>query len=122
MTYTVAAVTAVVLALCYDLLVTRTSLVRRRAFWTAYAIMAGFQLVVNGVLTGVPVVRYDPRRVIGARIAYAPVEDLMFGFAMILVTLATWVWLGRHAATETPGGNRSAPPARAGAVRPRRDR
>ena len=122
MTYTIAAVTAVVLALGYDVLAVRTRLVCRRAFWTSYAIMAGFQLLVNGVLTGLPVVRYDPRRVIGARIAYAPVEDLMFGFAMILATLASWVWLGRRVAPPTPAGNRTVPPARAVAARPRRGR
>ena len=47
-------------ALAVDLLVLRTGLVRRRAFWTAYAILFGFQLLVNGVLTGLRVVRYDP--------------------------------------------------------------
>jgi lycopene cyclase domain-containing protein len=120
-TYTVAAVVAVLLALGYDLVVSRTGLLRRRAFWTAYAIMAGFQLLVNGVLTGVPVVRYDSRRVLGARLAYAPVEDLMFGFAMILTTLATWVWLGRRAAHESRAGSPPTRRARAGEVRPRRD-
>jgi hypothetical protein len=49
------------------------------------------------VLTGVPVVRYDPNVIIGWRIAYAPVEDLLFGFALVLLTLSTWVWLGRRA-------------------------
>ena len=117
MTYTVAAVVAVLVALGYDMLVLRTRLLCRRAFWTAYAIMLGFQLLVNGVLTGVPVVRYDARRVIGVHVAYAPVEDLMFGFAMIVTTLATWVWLGRRAAPSSPGDTHPAPPARAGGAR-----
>ena len=30
------------------------------------------------------------------RIAYAPVEDLAFGFALVLMTCVVWVWLGRR--------------------------
>jgi lycopene cyclase domain-containing protein len=89
-----------VLALAIDLLLTRTALVRRKAFWVSYAIVLIGQLLVNGVLTGARVVRYDPRAIIGVRVIFAPVEDLLFGFAMVLITLSSWVWLGRreHAA------------------------
>jgi lycopene cyclase domain-containing protein len=121
-TYTVAGVIAVLAALAYDLLLARTRLVRRRAFWTAYAIMLGCQLIVNGVLTGVPVVRYDPRRITGVRLVYAPVEDLMFGFAMVLVTLTTWVLLGRRGAAATRAEALAVQPGRAAAAQPQRDR
>jgi lycopene cyclase domain-containing protein len=96
-TYTLLALVGVLAAVVLDLLVLRTDLLRHKAFWTAYAIMLGFQLVVNGVLTGLPVVRYDPTTIIGWRLVYAPVEDLMFGFALITVTLSIWVWLGARA-------------------------
>jgi lycopene cyclase domain-containing protein len=102
MNYTVLALTAVLGGIVVDLGLLRTALVGRKAFWTAYAIVLGFQLLVNGVLTGVGIVRYDPDRIIGWRIAYAPVEDLLFGFAMVLVTLSTWVWLGRRARATAP--------------------
>jgi lycopene cyclase domain-containing protein len=103
--YTLLAVLGVVLALAVDLLVLRTRLVRRKAFWTAYAIVCFFQLIVNGVLTGVSVVRYDPDAIIGWRIVYAPAEDLLFGFAMVTVTLSLWVWWGRRAGpTRSPAG------------------
>jgi lycopene cyclase domain-containing protein len=94
--YTVMALLAVLFVVVLDLLIARTILLRRKAFWTAYAIVLGFQLIVNGVLTGVPVVRYDPSTIIGLRVVYAPVEDLLFGFAMVVLTLTTWVWLGRR--------------------------
>ena len=97
MNYTLFAALGVTLALVLDLLLLRTGLVLRKAFWVSYAIVLGFQLVVNGVLTGIPVVRYDADRILGWRIAYAPVEDLLFGFAMVLSTLVIWVWLGRRA-------------------------
>jgi lycopene cyclase domain-containing protein len=96
--YTLLAVLGVVLALVVDLAVLRTRLIRRKAFWTAYAIVCFFQLIVNGLLTGLSIVRYNPHRIIGWRIVYAPVEDLLFGFAMVTVTLSLWVWWGRRVA------------------------
>jgi len=102
--YTAAAVLGVVGAAAVDLAVLRTRLLTRKVFWTAYAIIVFFQLIVNGILTGRRIVRYDPDAIIGVRIAYAPVEDLLFGFAMILLTLSTWVWLGR--VTGGAGGRR----------------
>jgi lycopene cyclase domain-containing protein len=104
-TYTVAALLGAAGALLLDLAVLRTRLVLRRIWWTTYAIVVFFQLLSNGVLTGWGIVRYDPDAVLSDgppqllgdwRIAYAPVEDLLFGFAMVLVTLSTWVWLGRR--------------------------
>lgn len=106
MSYTALAALGVALAALVDLAVLRTGLLHRKAFWTAYAIMVFFQLLVNGVLTGLRVVRYDPAAIIGWRIAFAPVEDLLFGFAMVLTTLSLWVWWGRRAATSTSRAGR----------------
>ena len=107
MNYTVQAVCAVVLAVLVDVAVLRTSMVGRRAFWASYAIVLFFQLIVNGVLTGVPVVRYRSGSILGWRLAFAPVEDLLFGFAMVLLTLSGWVWFGRR----QPRPDRARPPA-----------
>jgi lycopene cyclase domain-containing protein len=98
-TYSQLAVTAVVLVLLVDLAVLRTRMVTRRVFWVAYAIVVFFQLLMNGVLTGLGVVVYSPRAIWGPRIAYAPVEDLLFGFALVVLTLATWAAVNRWANT-----------------------
>jgi lycopene cyclase domain-containing protein len=97
--YSALAVTAVVGVLVVDLAVYRTRLVTRRAFWATYAIVLVFQLLMNGVLTGLGIVTYDPATVWGPRIAYAPVEDLLFGFAMVTLTLASWAAVNRRANT-----------------------
>ncbi len=102
MSYTALAIAGITAAVLVDLAVVRTRLLRRKAFWTAYGIVLFFQLIVNGVLAGLPVVRYDPAAIIGLRIAYAPIEDVAFGFAMVLLTLATWVALGRSAGRRAP--------------------
>jgi lycopene cyclase domain-containing protein len=98
MNYTAAALVGVAGAVVIDLFLLRTRLVLRKAFWTAYAVVLGFQLVVNGLLTGLRIVRYDGAKILGPRIAFAPVEDLLFGFAMVTMTLSLWVAAGRRAA------------------------
>jgi lycopene cyclase domain-containing protein len=97
--YSALAVVAVVAVLVVDLAVLRTRLVTRAVFWASYAIVVVFQLLMNGVLTGLDVVTYDPDAIWGRRIAYAPVEDLLFGFAMVTLTLASWAAVNRRATT-----------------------
>jgi lycopene cyclase domain-containing protein len=97
--YSELAVSAVVAVVLLDLFVFGTRMVTRRVFWVAYGIIVVFQLLMNGVLTGVDVVTYDPAAIWGPRIAYAPVEDLLFGFAMVTLTLASWAAVNRRANT-----------------------
>ena len=110
MTYSTAAVLAVLTAILVDLLILRTALVRRRTWWAAYGIVVVFQLITNGWLTGRGIVRYDGSAILGSerivllgdgRVAYAPVEDLAFGFALVLLSCALWVWTGVR--IRTPG-------------------
>ena len=116
MTYTQLAVLGVVAVVALDLWVLRTRLLRRRVFWTAYAIVVFFQLLTNATLTGLRIVRYDGDAIVGSstpvdapppflgdgRIAFAPFEDLLFGFALVVLTLVLWVWLGRRGVERTP--------------------
>ena len=102
MTYTVAALLGVLGALAVDLAVLRTRLVTRVVFWATYPIIITFQLLSNGILTGRHIVIYDPAAITGLRLVHAPVEDLLFGFAMVLLTLSVWVWLGRRGVQRTP--------------------
>ena len=94
MTYTQAAAVGVVATLALEVVVLRTGLLRRKLFWTSYAVVVAFQLVTNGVLTGRDIVRYDDAAILGHRLVFAPVEDLLFGFALVTQTLLWWVWLG----------------------------
>lgn len=98
MSYTLAALLGVAGSVVLDVAVLRTRVLARRAFWVGYAIVVVFQLVTNGVLTGRGVVLYDPHAITGLRIVYAPVEDLFFGFALVVQTLAWWVFWGRRLA------------------------
>ena len=116
MTYTQLAILAVILVVIIDLFVLRTRILTRRAFWVSYAIIVFFQLITNGMFTGFGIVKYDGDAIIGStspdqgtppflgdgRIAFAPVEDLLFGFALICLSLSLWVLFGRMGISRTP--------------------
>jgi lycopene cyclase domain-containing protein len=104
-TYTAICVVAVLAAVALDHWGARTRLTSTRTWWAAYGIIVFFQLLTNGWLTGRGIVRYDPDTIIGSgdvtfvgdgRLAYAPVEDLAFGFALVLTTCVAWEWLGKR--------------------------
>jgi lycopene cyclase domain-containing protein len=101
MSYTALAVLGVGLAVVVDLFVLRTRLLTRKVFWVSYAIIVFFQLITNGIFTGRDIVMYDPDTILGLRIVFAPVEDLLFGFSMVVLTLAWWVWWGRRGVQQT---------------------
>ncbi|MFN8125816.1 MAG: lycopene cyclase domain-containing protein [Candidatus Nanopelagicales bacterium] len=120
MSYTAIAVLTAVLVLVVDLFVLRTRMVRRRDFWIAYAIMLFFQILTNAVLTGTQTVRYADRAIVGVgndvaappmlgdgRFFFAPMEDLAFGFGLVLLTVAVWDFLGGRGLQPGP---RSGPP------------
>jgi lycopene cyclase domain-containing protein len=112
MTYTQLAVFAAAAAVLLDTVLLRTRLLRCRLYWTAYAIVLAFQLLTNGILAGRGIVTYDPHTILGPRLAYAPVEDLLFGFAMVTLTLCTWVRLGHGADGRPRAGRRAGWPPR----------
>lgn len=104
MSYTALALLGIAGALVLDLAILRTRLVRRKAFWVAYAIVLFFQFIVNGILTGLNIVRYDEAAILGPRLFWAPIEDIGFGFAMVTSTLAVWVALGRRSSRNESAG------------------
>jgi lycopene cyclase domain-containing protein len=95
MSYTQLSCTAVLAALLADSQLTRTRMIFRKSFWTSYAIILPFQLLTNWWLTSRNIVMYDSHQIIGWRIASAPIEDLLFGFALVLGILQSWSYWGK---------------------------
>lgn len=95
MIYSDIAITAFAIAVMADLFLFKNSLLTRPAFWTSYAIILPFQLLTNWWLTSKNIVMYSPDAIVGRRICSAPVEDLLFGFALVLSVMSLWVYWGR---------------------------
>ena len=116
MTYTQLAIIGVVVVIALDLFVFKTKLLKRKVFWVSYSIVIFFQLVTNGILTGFGIVEYDGEAIIGSstpkdsaptfigdgRLVFAPIEDLLFGFCLVVLTLIIWIWLGRKGVQREP--------------------
>jgi hypothetical protein len=115
-TYTELGILAVVIVVIADLFVFRTRLVTRKIFWVSYGIIVFFQFITNGMFTGFQIVKYDGDAIVGStspvdsappfigdgRIAFAPAEDLLFGFSLVLLSLILWVFWGRRGIDRTP--------------------
>jgi lycopene cyclase domain-containing protein len=92
MNYTEITSLALILVVLVDIFVFKTSMLATRAFWGSYAIVLPFQLLTNWWLTSNEIVLYSPDAIIGLRVAGAPIEDLLFGFAMMVGYLSYWVY------------------------------
>jgi lycopene cyclase domain-containing protein len=95
MIYTDIALGGVIAAVLFDLYGTKTMLLTKSLFWTSYAIILPFQLLTNWWLTSRNIVMYSPDAIVGRRICSAPMEDLLFGFALVLSVMSLWVYWGR---------------------------
>jgi lycopene cyclase domain-containing protein len=92
MNYTEITSLALILVVLVDIFGFKTSMLATRAFWGSYAIVLPFQLLTNWWLTSNEIVLYSPDAIIGLRVAGAPIEDLLFGFAMMVGYLSYWVY------------------------------
>ncbi len=59
------------------------------------AIMIFFKVTSNGYLTGRPIVLYNPEYFLGIRLGTIPVEDFLYGFGLITITLVLWEYFVR---------------------------
>lgn len=97
--YTVTALVSVAAVVAIELLWLRTGIFRTARYWISMVIVLGFQIPVDGWLTKLsdPVVLYDEGEMTGWRVPWdIPVEDFLFGFGMVTLTLLIWVRLSRH--------------------------
>ncbi len=91
--YTLPAVVAVIVVCALEFGVLRTGLFRRPAYWISMVIVFGFQIPVDGWLTklSAPIVIYDDNHTSGIRFPCdIPVEDFLFGFALVTAVLLLW--------------------------------
>lgn len=114
--YTALCAVAVVLTLGLERVLS-TGLLRDRRYWISLAIVIGFQFLVDGWLTCRPIVTYAEADFSGIRFGCTlgdplprtgrdlgmPLEDVVFGWAMITQSLLWWVWWGRRAKPSGPG-------------------
>ena len=91
--YTLLAGAAVVGVVALEVLWLRTGLFRRPAYVITMLIMFVGQAIVDGWLTklSAPIVLYDEDRTSAIRFPWdIPIEDFLFGFALLTAVLLLW--------------------------------
>lgn len=91
--YTLPAVVAVVAVVALELAVLRTGLFGKIEYWISMGIVVAFQVIVDGWLTklSAPIVVYNEHHSTGVRFPWdIPVEDFLFGWAMVTAVLLLW--------------------------------
>ena len=87
--YTLLAIISVMLTL----LLCRKSparLLERKEFYLFMLVILFFKFMVNGYLTASLIVVYNPRFFLNVRVGSIPVEDFLFGFSMVTLTILLW--------------------------------
>ncbi len=96
--YTVSATIGAIIVVALEVLWFRSGLFRTRAYWISMAIVFFFQVLVDGWLTklSAPIVIYAPDEFSGIRFPWdVPVEDYLFGFALVTLVMLLWDRAGR---------------------------
>ena len=87
--YTVLAVISVAITVWVDFK-SKTLLLRRKEFYLFISVILFFKFLVNGYLTGRQIVIYNPADFLGARLGSIPLEDFLFGFSMVTLSIIFW--------------------------------
>jgi len=105
-TYPVGSALAAVVVVCLELLWLRTGIFRQPAYWLSMVVIFVFMIPVDGWMSKVPdpIVVYDPEVLSGVRFPIdIPLEEFVYAFAMLTLTIALWERAGRGAHPATAG-------------------
>lgn len=94
--YTIAALLSVLATVLVDRFL-GTKIIRRMHFWVFIGVMLIFKVIVNGYLTWRPVVVYGSAFMLNARILTIPVEDFLFGFSLVGLSVILWEYFQKEA-------------------------
>lgn len=87
--YTLIAICSLVVTIFIDRFL-KANILRKKEFYLFILIILLFKLLVNGYLTGREIVLYNPRFFLGVRAGSIPLEDFIFGFSMVALTIIFW--------------------------------
>jgi lycopene cyclase domain-containing protein len=82
----------------------RTGLFRDRSYWIAMAVVYVFMVPIDGWMskTSDPIVIYNPEVLSGIRFPWdIPLEEFVYGFALVTLTMLLWDDAGRRADRST---------------------
>ncbi len=88
--YTVSVTAASAVTVVLDLWILRTRVLVDRRMPIVGALILFFMLLVDGWLTARPIVVYDDTYRAFPRLGSIPLEDFLYGFALVVLSLICW--------------------------------
>ena len=88
--YTIGAAGAAAATVWMDLRIVKTRVLSDRLMPVVAALILLFMVLSNGWLTSRPIVVYDDRFRALPRVGTIPLEDFLFGFALVVQSLMWW--------------------------------
>jgi lycopene cyclase domain-containing protein len=88
--YTLLSLCAATIAIIVDQLL-KTKLLLQPKYVLFLGIVGIFKFFVNGYLTA-HIVLYNSQQILGLRIGTIPVEDFIYGFALVTLCISLWEW------------------------------
>jgi lycopene cyclase domain-containing protein len=92
----------------------RPDLPKSRQFWTGMGITYLTFVLVNGLLTGIPVVTYGAAAIWGVRLGTIPLEDFFYSFALLTLNFVLYRLLLDRGRSPSPGPGLYVGPAGSG--------
>jgi lycopene cyclase domain-containing protein len=65
-----------------------------RAIIITLAVLLVLTMVFDNLIVGLSIVDYNPDKILGIRIGFAPIEDFMYAILAVILVPAVWIKLG----------------------------
>jgi lycopene cyclase domain-containing protein len=88
--YTLLAIAGVLIVIFIDLVILKTRLILTKKFWLFWCVMFILIFIINGYLTWRPIVLYGEEYYLGIRLFTIPIEDFLYGFALLSLNISIW--------------------------------
>jgi len=92
--YTILAIISIFITIAIDNYM-GVKILRRKEYYIFLIVIFIFKLLVNGYLTR-HIVMYNSAFFLGVRLGTIPVEDFLFGFSMVTMTIVFWEYFKRR--------------------------
>ena len=107
--YPAASLGAAAAVIVLELVVLRTGIFRKAAYWVALLVSYAFMVPVDGWLTklSAPIVLYRDGDTSGLRPVWDILaEELLYAFTLLTLVMALWDWAGRREEESPPAPGR----------------
>lgn len=80
----------VIFLVCVAVLFMQHLVKTAKAWWATLLILLILTAVFDSIIVGVGIVGYDPQKILGVYLGFAPIEDFFYAVLAVLIVPALW--------------------------------